>query len=67
MVLDGEENEALGVLLQNGLIRLLRLDGRCDRVELLLDLILLLEIRNADDGLVSVLFVGRREVELLCW
>lgn len=69
VVLDGEENEALGVLLQDGLVGLLRLDGRCNRVNLLLDLVgdIVLELRNADDGLVCVLLVCRREVNLLDW
>jgi hypothetical protein len=69
VVLDGEENEAVGVLLQDRLAGLLGLNGGCDRVNLLLDLIggIILELRNADDGLVCVLFVCRREVDLLYW
>jgi hypothetical protein len=69
VVLDGKEDEAVGVLLQDRLAGLLRLDGRCNRVKLLLDLIggIILEIGNAHDGLVCVLLVCRREVDLLYW
>lgn len=67
VVLDGEENEAVGVFLQERLVGLLRLDGRCDSVHLLVDLVdLLLEVRNADNGLVTIFLVCRREVDLLC-
>ena len=69
MVLDGEENETVGVFLEDRLVCLLRLDGRCNRVELLVHLVHFLcgEVWDADDGLVGVLLVCRREVDLLCW
>jgi hypothetical protein len=56
MVLDGEKNEALRVLLQKRLVCLLGSDGRGDRS--LLDFICFyfFEVRNADDGLVTILF-----------
>lgn len=67
MVLDGEKNEALRILLQEGLICFLRPDSR-GNVRLLDFLYLLLgEVRNADDGLVAVLLVRRREINLLYW
>jgi hypothetical protein len=61
VVLDGEENEALRVFLQERLVCLLRFDGWCDSVHLLFDLIyfVFFEVRNADDGPVSVLLVCR--------
>jgi hypothetical protein len=67
VVLDGEQDESLGVLLEQGLVCLLRLDGRRD-VGLAVGRVDLLDVKvwDADNGLVDVLLVRRREVELLC-
>jgi hypothetical protein len=64
MVLDGEEHEALGVLLQQWLVCLLSLDGRRDRHALLWDLDV---VWYADDGDgdVGVLLVRGIKGELL--
>jgi hypothetical protein len=65
MVLDGEQDEASRVLLEEGLLSLLFLDrGRDSRLNLLE--VILEVIWNADDGLESVLLLRRREVKLLC-
>lgn len=56
MVLDGEKNEALSVLLEQWLVCLLRLDSGRDRW--LCDRLLFWQIGNADDGHENVLLVG---------
>ena len=71
MVLDGEENEALGVLGKEGLVGLLRLDSRGDLlglgsllVRVVFGIDLGLELSKVGvEGL--VLLVGGTEVELL--
>lgn len=64
MVLDGKKDETLRVLLEKRLVCFLGSDCGCDR-RLGDDHLLLWEIWNADNGLVDVLLVCRREVELL--
>jgi hypothetical protein len=65
VVLDGEQDEALRVLLQQRLVLFFLLD--CGRDGRLYGRVDLRHIRYADDGLEDVLFViGRGEVELLC-
>ena len=65
VVLDGEQNEPVGVLLKEGLMGLLFLDGGCSGG--LLGRVLLDEIGDANNGPEDVLLVdGRLKVELLC-
>lgn len=66
VVLDGEKHKALSILLKERLVGLLGLDCRCDAELLVRRVLLLWQVWNADDGLVNIFLVRRREVKLLC-